>query len=50
MTDNKEISKSSGMEWVELWGLDDILFLFGFPDDPDKPIRTTYIRNVLDDQ
>jgi hypothetical protein len=36
--------------WLEIWGLDDILFLFGFPDDPSKPIKTTYIRSVLEDE
>ena len=40
---------SKRLEWIELWGLDDILFLFGFPEDPTKQIRTTYIKNVLDD-
>jgi REG-2-like HAD superfamily hydrolase len=38
------------MEWVEIWGLDDILQLFGFPEDLEKPIKTTYIRNFLDDE
>ena len=38
------------MEWVEIWGLDDILELFGFPEDLTKPISTTYIRNFLDDE
>jgi HAD superfamily hydrolase (TIGR01549 family) len=40
----------SCLEWVDLWGLDDVLHMFGFPEDPTKPIRTTYIRNVLDDE
>ena len=39
----------SGLEWYELWGLDDILTLFGFPEDDNKPIKTTYIRNYRDD-
>lgn len=40
----------SRLEWIDLWGLDDVLHMFGFPEDPNKPIRTTYIRNVLDDE
>lgn len=40
---------ASGLDWVELWGLDDILTVFGFPDDDTKPVRTTYIRGYLDD-
>ena len=39
-----------GLQWVELWALDDLLKLFGFPDDASKPIKTTYIRNVLSDE
>jgi len=41
--------ESSGLEWVEIWGLDDILTLFGFPEDDAKPVKTTYIRNVKGD-
>lgn len=41
---------ASGLEWIELWGLDDLLKLLGFPEDPTKPIKTTYIRNVLGDE
>lgn len=41
---------ATGVEWIELWGLDDILTIFGFPEDPNKPIRTTYVRNVLSDE
>jgi REG-2-like HAD superfamily hydrolase len=40
----------SRLEWIDLWGLDDVLHMFGFPADATKPIRTTYIRNVLDDE
>jgi FMN phosphatase YigB (HAD superfamily) len=39
-----------GLDWVELWGLDDVLTLFGFPEDESKPIRTTYIRNFRGDE
>lgn len=38
----------TGREWVEIWGLDDALQLFGFPEDPDKPIATTYLRGQED--
>mmetsp|Transcript_14122 Transcript_14122/g.23494 ORF Transcript_14122/g.23494 Transcript_14122/m.23494 type:complete len:396 (-) Transcript_14122:286-1473(-) len=41
--------ETGGLEWVELWGLDDILTLFGFPDDDEKPIRTTVLRGFLQD-
>jgi len=43
---NKE---NGGLEWMEIWGLDDVLVLFGFPDDNEKPIKTTYLRGVLQD-
>ena len=39
----------SGREWVEIWGIDDVLELFGFPEDLEKPIATTYVRGYLDD-
>ena len=39
----------TNLEWIELWGTDDILTLFGFPPDESKPIPTTYIRGYLDD-
>ena len=34
----------TGVEWYELWGLDDILTLAGLPQDDSKTIKTTYIR------
>lgn len=37
------------LEWVEMWGLDDILTMFGFPVDTNKPIRTTVLRGFLED-
>ena len=40
---------SNGNEWYELWSLDDILYLFGFPEDLLKPIQTTFIKAVRDD-
>lgn len=47
----EEASPGEGaLEWVEIWSLDDVLKLFGLPDDPNKPIKTTYIRNVLGDE
>eukprot|EP01038_Epipyxis_sp_PR26KG_P004677 gene4677-6571_t len=44
----RDISRNN-LEWFEVWGLDDILYLFGFPDDPLMPIKTTIIRGFLDD-
>jgi len=40
---------TAGLAWLEVWGLDDVLFLFGLPDDPSKPLKTTYMRAVLQD-
>ena len=40
---------AKGLDWVEIWGIDDILTLFGFPADETKPISTTYIRNFRSD-
>lgn len=37
------------LTWVELWGLDDILFLFGLPEDDERPLKTTYIRGFRSD-
>jgi len=37
------------LEWVELWSLDDILLIFGFQDDEERAIKTTYIRGFKDD-
>lgn len=39
----------NGNEWVEIWGLDEVLTMFGFPDDPDKPIRSTLLKGVYED-
>lgn len=39
----------TGLEWVEVWGLDDVLHLFGLPDDPDKLVRTTILKGVYED-
>lgn len=39
----------TGNQWVQLWGLDDILYMFGFPDEEGKSFKTTYIRGSLDD-
>ena len=39
-----------GLDWVEIWGLDDVLTLFGFPEDETKLIPTTYIRNFQSDE
>ncbi len=40
---------NTGHEWMEMWGLDEVLSLFGFPEDLDKPIPTTYVRGYTDD-
>ena len=34
------------LDWIEMWGLDDVLTLFGFPEDVNKPIPTTYVRGL----
>lgn len=39
----------TGLEWVEIWGLDDVLSLFGFPEDEDKLIKTTLLQGVYED-
>jgi len=39
------VDKAVGMQWYELWGLDDILTLFGVPDDDDKSVVATYVSN-----
>lgn len=39
----------TGNEWTEIWGLDDILSLFGFPDDDDKLIPTTIVKGIYED-
>ena len=41
---------SRGLDWVEIWGLDDVLTLFGFPEDDTKLIPTTYVRNFQSDE
>ena len=39
----------TGQEWTEIWGLDDILSLFGFPEDPDKAISTVVLKGIYED-
>jgi FMN phosphatase YigB (HAD superfamily) len=39
----------TGLEWVEIWGLDDVLSLFGFPEDEEKLIKTTLLKGVYED-
>lgn len=39
----------TNVTWTEIWGLDDILFLFGFPEDPNKKIATTLIRGFKEE-
>lgn len=38
------------IEWIELWSLVDILQLLGFPEDNERRIETTYIKNVRGDE
>lgn len=38
------------MEWTEIWGLEEILTLFGFPDDPNLTYKTTVIRGIYEDE
>ena len=40
---------SLGIEWVELWGLDQVLHRFGFPEDDNRLVRTTRLRGFLED-
>ena len=42
--------EKGGLNWVEIWGLDEILTLFGFPEDPSKPVRATVLRGFLEDE
>lgn len=40
---------SNGLEWVELWGIDDLLTVFGFPDDLKRPIRITKLKGIQEE-
>jgi hypothetical protein len=41
---------ATGLQWYELWGLRDILTLFGYDDDDDdKVICTTCVHNARED-
>lgn len=42
-------SPEKPLEWLELWGLEDILTAFGFPEDENKLVRTTVLRGFLED-
>ena len=44
----KDVSKTD-LSWIELWGQDEVLYLFGFPEDPSKPLKTTYVKNIRGD-
>jgi len=37
------------LDWIELWAMDHLLYFYGFPQDDEKRLRTTYIRGVRDD-
>ena len=39
----------TGLEWVEIWGLDDVLTLFGFPDDDTKLVKVSLLKGVYED-
>ena len=40
----------TGLEWTEIWGLDDMLTLFGLPDDEEKLIPVTFTKGVYEDE
>ena len=40
----------TGLEWTEIWGLDDMLTLFGLPDDEEKLIPVTITKGVYEDE
>ena len=37
------------LQWIEFWAIDDILSLFGLPQDENQSFRTTYVRGYRDD-
>lgn len=39
----------SNLQWIEFWSIDDILQLFGLPQDENMTFRTTYVRGFRDD-
>jgi hypothetical protein len=41
--------KKLNIDWVELWGLDDVLHLFGFPPDMERPLATNYMKGAGDE-
>ena len=40
----------TGREWTEIWGLDDMLTLFGLPDDEEKLIPVTITKGIYEDE
>lgn len=40
----------TGLEWTEIWGLDDMLTLFGLPDDEEKLIPVTITKGIYEDE
>lgn len=40
---------TTALEWHEMWALEDVLGLFGFPDDPARTYCTTLLKGVYDD-
>lgn len=37
------------LEWYELWSLEDVLTLFGFPHDTKKTYKTTVLKGAFDE-
>ena len=56
VTDRESVLKwgrrntDTGREWTEIWGLDDMLTLFGLPDDDEKLIPVTVTRGIYEDE
>ena len=43
-------NSETGREWTEIWGLDDMLTLFGLPDDDEKLIPVTVTKGIYEDE
>lgn len=56
VTDRESVLKwgrrnsETGREWTEIWGLDDMLTLFGLPDDDEKLIPVTVTKGIYEDE
>ncbi len=40
---------TAALEWHELWSLEDVLSLFGLPEDASRTYSTTVLKGVYDD-